>query len=226
MFVLGIVGSIAGGKSTVARHLQELGATWINADLIAQQALGRADVKAQLTARLGNSFIDSGGEIIRSELGRLVFGDDDASRTALGCLESVVHPIVRVEITRQYIGAFDQNIGQIVLFDIPLMFESGWDYSCDSIWCVDAEFEVRQTRVTSRGWDQSELGRREAKQMPLSSKRRLSSLVIENNTEIGDLNACLAKHWRKIIEQINSDSLKQITTSQPGTNKSHCRPKV
>jgi dephospho-CoA kinase len=78
MIVLGIVGSPAGGKSTVAAYLQELGATWINADQIARGVLEEDEVQQQLIDHFGSDIAASDGRIDRSKLASRVFGDDDA----------------------------------------------------------------------------------------------------------------------------------------------------
>ncbi|MEO1529363.1 MAG: dephospho-CoA kinase, partial [Planctomycetota bacterium] len=91
-FLLGIVGSPAGGKSTAARILADWGACWIDADAIARKCLERADVIPELVDRFGTGILDSSGSVQRAELAKLVFGDSAASRLALNDLEAIVHP--------------------------------------------------------------------------------------------------------------------------------------
>ncbi len=95
MIVLGIVGSPAGGKSTVARHLQDLGATWLNADEIARGVLEQDDVQRELLSHFGSEIAGRDGRIDRARLASRVFGDDDSKRLALTYLESLIHPRTR-----------------------------------------------------------------------------------------------------------------------------------
>ena len=123
MIVLGIVGTPAGGKSTVAQRLAELGATWINADLIARSVLERSEVQDNLTKRYGAEIVDKHGTIDRPKLASLVFGDDDASRLRLEYLEELIHPATRKLITEQLISSEEKG-DAVAILDVPLLFKS------------------------------------------------------------------------------------------------------
>ncbi len=123
MIVLGIVGSPAGGKSTVARHLQDLGATWINADQIARGVLEQERRPAGAATPLWPEIAGNDGRIDRSRLASRVFGDDDTKRLALTYLESVIHPRTRRIITADLMAAKRAGTAVAVL-DVPLLFES------------------------------------------------------------------------------------------------------
>ena len=210
MFVIGIVGSPAGGKSTVARYLEDLGATWLNADLIARSVLEQSDVQRQLVDHFGIEITDSRGQIDRSKLAGRVFGDDETSRAGLEYLEGLVHPRTRLQITEQLKAAANQKV-EIVVLDVPLMFKSGWDRSCDEIWCIDANRDIRNERVQQRGWTAEELQRREANQLDIQEKKRLSSVVVNNNGSLEELNETIYEKWGFIKKH-----------SIPGAGDSHC----
>ncbi|WP_442507996.1 dephospho-CoA kinase [Novipirellula sp. SH528] len=186
MVIVGIVGAPAGGKSTVARYLQGLGATWVNADLIAREVLNRPQVVAKLVERFGSEIADAEGEINRLRLAEVVFGDDDASRAALNYLESLTHPPTRNEILKQIRQSEAQGIHVLVL-DVPLLFESKWDRACDEIWCVDSPWTHRLKRAEERGWDAAQLAKRETNQLSIEEKRRLSHRVLRNDGSLEDL---------------------------------------
>ncbi|MEM8669940.1 MAG: dephospho-CoA kinase [Planctomycetota bacterium] len=207
MIVIGLVGTPAGGKSTVARLLQELGATWINADLIAREVLDRADVQKRVIDHFGPDVADNAGLVDRKKLAARVFGDDDLSRRALRYLEGLVHPLTRQVILQRMRDVEHQHptstkpVGlseSVVVLDIPLLFEAGWDVSCDQIWCVDADHEIRAQRAADRGWDSSELKRREANQLAIDAKKRLSSVVVDNNGSPEQLNATITALWSSL----------------------------
>jgi len=199
MIVLGLVGSPAGGKSTAAEYLASLGAEWINADRIARECLNDPEVVAALTEHFGDGILASDGHIARGKLAPLVFGTDSVRRTNLRYLESQVHPKTRREILSRVAQAAGANVG-VVLLDVPLLFESGWDLGCDSIWCIDATRENRLRRSTSRRWDADELNRREANQMAIETKTRLSQVVVRNDATLKALHQNLRCHWEELAK--------------------------
>jgi dephospho-CoA kinase len=200
MFILGIVGSPAGGKSTVASRLQELGAEWINADLVARGVLEEQSAQHQLIDHFGEKVTDSQGQIDRGKLASLVFGDDDVSRQALRYLEGVIHPRTRLLITERLRKCADEGVVAAIL-DVPLLFKSGWDQSCDEIWCVDSDPNIRMKRANDRGWEIGELARREANQVHIEEKKRLSNHVIVNDGSLSDLNRSVDRLWKSFISR-------------------------
>ncbi len=197
MFILGLVGSPASGKSTVARRLEELGAVWINADLVARSVLEEDETQHQLISHFGDQIRGPDGKIDRGKLASLVFGDDDASRAALNYLEGVVHPRTRLLITGQLRDCAKQGLTAAIL-DVPLLFESGWDQSCDEIWCVDADRSIRMQRAIDRGWENDELARRESNQIDIEEKKRLSNFVIINDAALADLHESVDRLWNSV----------------------------
>ena len=210
--LLGIVGSPAGGKSTAARILAEWGASWIDADAIARECLRRTDVIPELVDRFGEEIVDASGSVQRSALAKIVFGQDTESRAALADLEAIVHPRVRIVIGDQIQAAANARV-HVALLDVPLLFESGWDQSCDAIWCVDASFDNRVRRAQSRGWDAAELERREANQLSIAMKCRLSNVVMRNDSTLSRLRENLRQHW---------DLLVKMRTSSADSTIRHC----
>ncbi|MDA7873644.1 dephospho-CoA kinase [Rhodopirellula sp.] len=200
MIVLGIVGTPAGGKSTVAQRLAELGATWINADLIARSVLERSEVQDNLTKRYGAEIVDKHGTIDRPKLASLVFGDDDASRLRLEYLEELIHPATRKLITEQLISSEEKG-DAVAILDVPLLFKSSWDRSCDEIWCVDADADRRIERVKTRGWTAPQLQAREKNQLDILEKKRLSTRIILNNGTRSELNETISSFWSSLVKR-------------------------
>ncbi|MGB0598510.1 MAG: dephospho-CoA kinase [Rubripirellula sp.] len=220
MIVIGIVGSPAGGKSTVAEQLEAFGATWINADRLAREVLERGEIQNRLLDHFGADIAGKSGQVDRAKLAAVVFGDDDSSRRALTYLEGVIHPETRrlIELRldeAQHSGASKSaSLAQpIVMLDVPLLFEVGWDRCCDQVWCVDADPAVRLQRAAERGWNEGELHRRESNQLKIEEKRRLSNVVIENNGTLDKLHETVTQLWRSI----ESDAAAT-------TDDSHCQP--
>ncbi|MGI9469162.1 MAG: dephospho-CoA kinase [Rubripirellula sp.] len=203
--MLGIVGTPAGGKSTVAKRLVGLGATWINADLIAKGVLERSDVQADLRQHYGAAITDSEGRVDRVKLAALVFGDDDASRRRLDYLEGRVHPETKRLITSQLLRLEKQGKA-VAILDVPLLFESSWDRSCDEIWCVDAQENIRIERVRARGWTPQQLRVREKNQLDIAEKKRLSTRVITNNGTLTELNETISTLWSSLVQRHSAPS--------------------
>ncbi len=214
MFILGIIGTPAGGKSTVAARLQELGAAWINADLVARDVLHRPDVTAEVIEYFGKQIATSIGAIDRKRLAGLVFGDDDRSRTRLKYLESVLHPKTRLEITNQLVHLNRDGVSVTVL-DVPLLLETHWDFCCDSIWCVDAPVAERQDRARRRGWPDGELKRREDQQLSIAEKIARSNLLIQNDLTTDHLIERVDRLFAKIRER-------QTTNGSGQSDITHC----
>jgi dephospho-CoA kinase len=184
--IIGIIGPPCSGKSTVARHLQTLGGVWLNADEIAKDQLHQPDVIAELTSLFGSSIQMADGSLSRKRLADLVFGDDEASLIRLRQLESVLHPRTRTILHAQITKA--KTDGQpFVILDIPLLLESGYRDTCDEVWCLQVDRERHLELLRSRGWDQAELERRNARQWSWERKQAASTRVLSNNGTEDDL---------------------------------------
>jgi dephospho-CoA kinase len=219
MIVIGIVGAPAGGKSTVARILADLGGTWINADDIARSVLEHPEIESKLVEYFGEEITHDGKRIDRAALARRVFGDDDTSRAALQYLELIVHPPTRKIIAQRIRDEFiDNPMNTIIVLDVPLLFESHWDQWCDEIVYVDTLLARRQEHAAKRGWDAKDLERRESRQLSLAEKRRLSTFVIQNNAGIDELKEVLNRWLNQLKLQLPSIHLTAPTESIPFPN--------
>jgi dephospho-CoA kinase len=186
--VIGLIGDIAGGKSTVAEKLSELGVSWINADRLAHRCLRLRTVRNQLQEKFGKSILGENGSIDRRRLAKAVFEDDAQQSVRVRWLESVVHPPTRLLVLRRMKRlVHDQQRMQVAVLDAPLLLEAGWDSLCDEIWCVCAPWELRVRWVASRGWTEKELLSRQSQQWSVDKKRARSSIVLENNGNLDEL---------------------------------------
>ncbi|MGE0141962.1 MAG: dephospho-CoA kinase [Planctomycetota bacterium] len=177
--VIGIVGGIAAGKSTVAKLFAEAGLVHVDADAIARSIQSSAAMKRAIAAEFGAEILGPDGALDRAELARRVFADP----LARAALEAIVHPPVRAEIRRQVEAA--RCAGRSVLLDVPLLLEGELGQLCDKVVFVAARDEVRKARAMQRaGWDESEWRRREANQLALSLKESRADATIPND---GDL---------------------------------------
>ncbi len=195
--MIGLVGGIGAGKSTVARILESLGATVIDSDRAVHDQYTNAEVINTLRQWWGDSVCHSDGSINRAEVAKIVFADS----AQLSRLEGLLWP--RIEAVRQAMmpGLMaDANVRAIVL-DAPKLYEAGLDRQCDAVIFVDAEPSVRLQRLKdSRGWSAEELQRRERLQKPLDIKRANADYVVSNNTPLDQLRIAVERVLSQIVE--------------------------
>lgn len=191
--VIGLVGGIGAGKSTVAQIFAHLGCLVIDADRDAREALHREDVVKELVSWWGDGILGSDGRPDRAKIAEIVF-KDPSQRTRL---EGLVHPIVKNDRLLT-IARARQEGRPAVIIDAPLLFEAGSDKDCDAVVFVDAPPEQRLARVRARGWSSEELARREAAQLQLAEKRARSAVIIENSGTLESLQNLVSAALTKI----------------------------
>jgi dephospho-CoA kinase len=193
--VIGILGGIGSGKTSVARELAKHGGHLIVADDFGHEALRQPELKQQIIARFGREMIDAQGEIDRGKLGGIVFADAKQLRT----LEEVVFPYISLRIDEAIAQVRRRSDVGFIILDAAVMLEAGWHDVCDQLIFVDAPHDLRLRRVhAARGWSDADLHAREALQLPLDEKRRRAVAVIDNSTTpqaMADQVAQLVRWW-------------------------------
>ncbi len=197
MLIVGLTGNIAAGKSAVAAQLAARGATVIDADLLAREAVAPGTPGlAAIAARWGPAVLAADGTLDRAALRRVVFADP----TERAALDAIVHPEVdrlrRAAITRARAAH-----ARVVVCDIPLLFEVGLESAVDRIVLVDAPAEVRRARlVHDRGLGPAEADAMIAAQMPAAAKRPRAHHIIDNDGTREALAAQVEALWRAFTE--------------------------
>ncbi|MCA9014880.1 MAG: dephospho-CoA kinase, partial [Planctomycetaceae bacterium] len=178
--VIGILGGIGSGKSSVVRGVTGLKLFIIDADKIGHELLARSSVRDRIANEFGANVISVDGQVDRGQLGRIVFAETEDGAHARRQLEEILHPAIRSEITTK-LKTIPDDTDAIVL-DAALLLEAGWDSQCDRLIFVDTPQHLRQERVKSnRGWSAEELARREAAQWDLRRKRDAADGVVDNS---------------------------------------------
>ena len=198
MRLVALTGNIASGKSTVARHLVEHGATLIDADVLARDAVrnGSPGYDA-IVGRWGNAVLQPDGALDRGALRRRVFDRPDE----LHELNAIVHP--EVERKRADLVAEARARGdRVVVCDIPLLFENNLVDSFDRIILVDALRPIRLERlVRDRGLRETEAMAMIAQQMPADLKRARADFVIDNDGTRQALAKRVDEVWHALIDE-------------------------
>lgn len=173
---IGLTGGIATGKSTVARLFGEHGVPVISADAIVHELYANdAGLRRQIVKIFGPVVAGTDGMIDRTRLGERVFGDERARHT----LEALVHPLVRqriTEATRQH----ESRATPLCLYDIPLLFESQYNWHFDAIIVASCSAATQLQRVMQRyQCDQAHAELRIGSQLPLAEKVERADYVVE-----------------------------------------------
>lgn len=195
MLKVGLTGNIASGKSSVADVWRGLGARVVDADELARRAVepGSSGL-AEVVTRWGPAVLTPSGELDRAALRERVFRDPSA-RTEL---ESIIHPVVAELRDQEFARALAAG-EQVVVADIPLLFEVGLEDAFDLVVLVDAPEAVRRERIVrDRGLAPAEAERMIAAQMPSERKRARADLVIDNSGTLAELRERAATAWREI----------------------------
>jgi dephospho-CoA kinase len=192
MFVIGLTGSIAMGKTTTARLFADEGVPVHDADaavhkLYAGEAAGL--IEAAFPGSTRNGTVD------RVQLGKQVTGDP----TALRRLEEIVHPLVR-NAEKKFLRDAEIAGAKIVVLDVPLLFETRGDGRVDATVVVSAPAELQRERVLERGVSLERLEALLGRQMPDAEKRRRADFVVDSGqgveyarTQVRQILAAVAK---------------------------------
>ncbi len=202
VYLIGLTGGIACGKSTVLTMLADLGARTIDADRVTHelQAPGMP-VYEQIVAAFPEAVPEPGAPLDRRRLAALVFSDPQRLRQ----LEQIVHPAVRVEL-RKFIEAVGRAAGAaerpVVVIDVVKLIESGWVQVCDEVWVVTAPEEQQVARLmATRGMSEAEARQRIAAQAPQADRLAHATVVIDNGGSPDATRAQVETAWRAMLQR-------------------------
>jgi dephospho-CoA kinase len=175
--VIGLLGGVGAGKSTVAAGFADLGCKVVDADAEVGVLLTEAPVRQAIRETFGDAALAPDGSVDRRRLADAVFADP-ARREAL---ERLLHPEVIRRCERRIAEARRSDAAAVIL-DAPLILEKELDTLCDVLVYIAAPEEVRRSRVmAARGWSPSEVARREAFQISLKTKQDRADYTIDNS---------------------------------------------
>lgn len=197
--IIGIVGPIAGGKSTLAELLVQLSnGLKIEADAIVHQLLSKAEITAAVAAHFGPTVVPDGA-IDRKRLAERIFGSQPFAVADRRWLEELLHPLVRREVLRALETSQSTEPSRWVVLDIPLLLEAGYGPLCDRVVYADSPPEICVARAARRGWSDAELTARQALQWPLDKKRSLSTDRVDCGGSLDELReqvTAMVERWR------------------------------
>jgi len=198
--VLGVTGGTATGKSVVCRMLRDMGGKVIDADLIARKTeMAGGSAYEEIIDRFGEEILDADREIDRKKLGNIVFNDAGKMRE----LNSIVHKHVSIEIKRrvkEYRESGDESIRFIAL-DVPIPIEDGFFDTCNYIWAVTANDDLRIERLMRRmNISEAEAVKRIASQWTNREYAEIADCEIVNEGSVTELKKLVEFELRRFLE--------------------------
>jgi len=194
--IIGVLGGIYSGKSTVAAEFAKLGCKVIDADKIAHELLQKKAVREKIVSLFGRAILNSAGKIDHKNLAKVVFADAGK----LSSLNKIIHPFVlkRAEgLIKQYNR---QRPVKAIVLDMPLLVEIGWSKRCDRLIFVDCKRQIRIDRAEKMGvFDENQIKIRENFQISLDNKAGIADNVIDNNSDFSALVRQVADIFSYIV---------------------------
>ncbi|MGY3724033.1 dephospho-CoA kinase [Granulicatella balaenopterae] len=181
MKIVGLTGGIATGKSTISQYLLTKNIPVIDCDLIARQVVEKDTIGLQqLIAAFGEEILTDSKELNRAKLGNIIFNHQEKRQL----VNQIVHPLIDVEMKKQ-IENYQLMNKQLVVLDIPLLFEENYQTWCDEVLVVYIPTKLQLTRLMQR----NQLSQEEAKsrihsQMPIDEKKLLANRVVDNSQSL------------------------------------------
>jgi dephospho-CoA kinase len=196
--IIGILGGISSGKSTVAAEFAKLGCKVIDADKIVHDLLQKTGLRKKITTLFGQAILNSVGEIDNQKLAKVVFADTEK----LLSLNKIIHPLV-LERTEELIERYNlQSRIKAIVLDMPLLAEVGWAKRCDRLIFVNCKRKIRIDRAKKmKGFDENQIKIRENFQISLDKKASIADNVIDNNSDFQALVRQVADIFSYIVNK-------------------------
>ena len=197
MKVIGFTGGIGSGKSTITQYLAELGAVIIDADKVGHEAFEPdTEIWHEVVAAFGREIVAESGEIDRTKLGPIVFGDP----YALARLNAIMHPRM-YDMMNVRIEEYRKQSIDVVVIEAAILIEANWTPLADEVWVATApESAVLDRLEKQRGMDKEQTLSRIRSQLTTEERTKHADVVITNDGTLDDLKAKVAQLWEGLID--------------------------
>ena len=194
VLLVGLTGGIGSGKTTVSAALADRGAVVVDADAIVHELQQPGQVVlAEMVELLGPDILRADGTLDRQAVAAIVFGDAERLKE----LGAIVHPRVRDELASRVFAEIESD--NIVVLDIPLLAESGWEGIVGTI-VVDLDPEIAVARLVEfRGFDEADARARIANQASREERVAQATWVIDNSGDRSGLDAAIGGLWADLL---------------------------
>ncbi|HXV28485.1 MAG TPA: dephospho-CoA kinase [bacterium] len=188
--LVGLTGGFGTGKTTVAHFFEELGAEVVDADKLAHEALMAGSLVFGPVQRLFPETVRPDGNLDLKKLAETIFHDANKRKQ----LEAIVHPYVFTRLMEE-ISDMDEPV---VILDIPLLFETGYDQFCHTVIVVNAAEPVANQRLLEKGFSIDEIAARRRAQIPLEEKIKKAQIIIDNSGTFQQTRRTVEEIWKKL----------------------------
>lgn len=192
MFLVGLTGGIASGKSTVSAMLERLGAEVIDADLIAREVVepGTRGLR-EVTLAFGESILNPDGSLSRETLASLVFGNQENRRI----LEAILHPLIKERSN----GRIAASTAVVVVYVVPLLVEANVDYPFDLVVTIESGVETQTKRlIETRGLSLEAATDRINAQATEERRVERADVRLDGSLPLSDLEEDVSRLWQSI----------------------------
>lgn len=177
---IGLTGNFGTGKSTVLNLFEQFGSTTISADLLVAEILQRPTTINAIASLLGHHVIKDQGELDKGRIASIIFDDSEKRKQ----VESIIHPLVFDEADKIYKQAQKKKLNPLVVFEVPLLFERGYEKHFDKTILVYCTKEITIKRLIAKGFSKEESLKRIRVQMPLEEKVKKADYIIDNSFSV------------------------------------------
>jgi dephospho-CoA kinase len=200
MYLVGLTGGIASGKSYVASVLGELGASSVDADQVAREVVvpGSTGLE-QVVAAFGDEILLLNGELDRAKLGSVVFANSDKRIE----LENILHPLIKVRTTQ----LLSEQTSKVVVYAVPLLVEAKVDYPFDAIITVEAGVENQVSRLmASRRLAEADARARIGAQANSADRVAKANFVIDSSGSKEQTKQQVVEVWNQLLQASKAKS--------------------
>ena len=192
--ILGLTGGIGSGKSTVAAELKKYGFKIVDADAECRKVTAKgSDALNELVRVFGTEILCKNGVLNRKKLGKIVFGNKAKLKK--------LNFIVQTKALDVCLGKLKKytSSGYNVVFDVPLIFEAGWNKYCDKVLTVSADEDIRVQRTVLRdGCTEADVRQRMTRQLTDEQREEKADFVIKNDADLDTLESAVKTFIRKL----------------------------
>lgn len=206
MYIIGLTGGIASGKSTVAAMLAERGAVIVNADEVGWEVYRPGGpAYREVIEAFGPHILAADGSIDRQKLGAIVFADPQARQR----LNAITHPRMKV-LMRERLAALAAKGTKVAVLEAALLLEAGWDDLVDEVWVTVAPPQVAVERLRrDKGLSQEEALARIAAQLSNEERIQRADVVIATDCPLAQTRRIVDREWQRFLARCQSPSARQ-----------------
>ncbi|MGI6549522.1 MAG: dephospho-CoA kinase [Syntrophomonadales bacterium] len=200
LFIIGLTGGIASGKSTVSNMLKEMGLPVIDADQVAREIVEPGQrAFNDIVREFGPQVVGPDGQLDRKALGNLVFAHPDLRLK----LNSITHPRLW-EVFDYRMQELPSDV-KIVVWDVPLLLETGMDHKVDEVWLVWVDEAMQIERLMKRdNLTLEEARNRLQSQMPIKEKMKRADRLIDNRGTVEETRETVTRFYNELAGILNA----------------------